>query len=59
MVEKEIKNMGKITFGKFYSTTKIKIKNLNESPIKNSIEADRLNEKEMCLFISNEYIYSL
>lgn len=59
MIEKEIKNMGKIIFDNFYNENNIKITNVNLSPIKESKRIQKLNQLEIKKFIDNEYIFSL
>lgn len=56
---KEIPNMGKIIFDKFYNSSNIVITNINMSPIKNSKLIKIVDENTANNLINNYYIYSL
>lgn len=56
---KEIPNMGKIIFDKFYNNSNIVIIDINMSPIKNSKLIRIVDENDVNKLINNQYIYSL
>jgi hypothetical protein len=56
---KEIPNMGKIIFDKFYNSANIIINDINMSPIKNSKLIKIVDENDANKLINNHYIYSL
>lgn len=59
MKTKEIPNMGKIIFDKFYNSSNIVITDINMSPIKNSKLIKIVDENAANKLINNHYIYSL
>lgn len=59
MKTKEIPNMGKIIFDKFYNSSNIVITDINMSPIKNSKLIEIVGENTANKLIDNQYIYSL
>lgn len=56
---KEIPNMGRIKFDKFYNSSNIVITDINMSPIKNSKLIKIVDENTANNLIDNQYIYSL
>ena len=58
MKTKEIPNMGKIIFDKFYNSSNIVITDINMSPIKNSKLIKIVDENTANKLINNYYIYS-
>ena len=59
MKTKEIPNMGKIIFDKFYNSSNTVITDINMSPIKNSKLIKIVDENTANKLINNHYIYSL
>lgn len=59
MMTKEIPNMGKIIFDKFYNSSNIVITDINMSPIKKSKLIKIIDENNANKLINNRYIYSL
>lgn len=58
-MEKLIKGMGKIEFGKFYNNKNKIISSLNETPIINSQKVEAISLRQLKKLLDNEYIYNL
>jgi len=58
-MEKIIKGMGKIEFGKFYNKNNKIIESLDESPIVNSLLVNKISLNQLKELLDNEYIFSI